>query len=93
MRLRPQGPSSALPDSLILKIDSENPVGRELALHLNCFGKEVGYSQSLAPQLAPLVPHAHATGNGSSDEGRWLLLEDLSAIAGCMPDSGRLQHC
>ena len=81
MRLKPQGPSSALPDSLILKIDSENPVGRELALHLNCFAREVGFYQSLAPQLAPLVPHAYAMGNGSSDEGRWLLLEDLSAMA------------
>ena len=81
MRLKPQGPSSALPDSLILKIDSENPVGRELALHLNCFAREVGFYQSLAPQLAPLVPHAYAMGNGPSDEGRWLLLEDLSAMA------------
>ena len=81
MRLKPRGASDALPDSLILKIDSENPVGRELALHLNSFGREVGFYRSLAPHLASLVPHAYATGNGSSDAGRWLLLEDLSAMA------------
>lgn len=81
LRLKPRGASDALPDSLILKIDSENPVGRELARNLNSFGREVGFYQSLAPQLAPLVPHAYAMGNGFSDEGRWLLLEDLSAMA------------
>ena len=80
MRLRPHGPSDALPDSLILKIDSDDPHSREIALHLNCFRREVGFYRAFAPQLSSLVPHAYATGNGSSDEGRWLLLEDLSMM-------------
>ena len=80
MRLRPRGPSDALPESLILKIDSDDPHGREIALHLNCFRREVGFYRSFAPQLSSLVPHAYATGNGLSDEGRWLLLEDLSMM-------------
>jgi len=80
MRLRPRGPSDALPDSLILKIDSDDPHSREIALHLNCFRREVGFYRAFAPQLPALVPHAYATGNGLSDEGRWLLLEDLSMM-------------
>ena len=81
MRLRPRGPSDALPDALILKIDSDDPHCREIALHLNCFRREVGFYRAFAPQLASLVPHAYATGNGFSDAGRWLLLEDLSMMA------------
>ena len=81
MRLRPRGPSDSLPASLILKIDSDDPQSREIALLLNCFRREVGFYRSLAPQLSSLVPQTYATGNGSSDEGRWLLLEDLSMMA------------
>ncbi len=81
MRLRPRGPSDALPSSLILKIDSDDPQSREIALLLNCFRREVGFYRSFAPQLSSLVPQTYATGNGSSDEGRWLLLEDLSMMA------------
>ena len=81
MRLKPRGASGALPPSLILKIDSDDPVGRDLADRLHSFQREVGFYRALAPQLEPLVPHVYATGNGISDEGRWLLLEDLSAMA------------
>lgn len=81
MRLRPQGASDALPDSLILKIDSDDPHSREIALKLNCFRREVGFYRTFATDLSSLVPVIHATGNGSSDEGRWLLMEDLSAMS------------
>lgn len=81
MRLRPRGPSDDLPSSLILKIDSDDPQSREVALKLNCFRREVGFYRTFAPQFPSLVPLNYATGNGSSDEGRWLLLEDLSAMA------------
>ena len=69
-----------LPSSLILKIDSDDPRSREVALKLNCFRREVGFYRLFAPQLSSLVPLSYATGNGSSDEGRWLLMEDLSAM-------------
>ena len=81
MRLKPRGPSGALLPSLILKIDSDDPVGRDLADRLHSFQREVGFYRTLAPQLSALVPHVYATGNGISDEGRWLLLEDLSMMA------------
>ena len=80
MRLRPRGPSDDLPSSLILKIDSDDPHSREIALKLNCFRREVGFYRTFATQFTALVPRHHATGNGSSDEGRWLLLEDLSVM-------------
>ena len=80
MRLKPRGPSSELPSSLILKIDSEDPSSREMALKLNCFRREVGFYRTFAPDISSLVPFIYATGNGSSDEGRWLLMEDLSAM-------------
>ena len=80
MRLKPRGQSSELPSSLILKIDSEDPHSREVALKLNCFRREVGFYRTFAPDISSLVPHVYATGNGSSDEGRWLLMEDLSAM-------------
>ena len=66
MRLKPRGPSGALLPSLILKIDSDDPVGRDLADRLHSFQREMGFYRTLAPQLAPLVPHSYATGNGSS---------------------------
>ncbi|QNI88582.1 hypothetical protein [Synechococcus sp. ROS8604] len=66
---------------MILKIDSDDPQSREVALKLNCFRREVGFYRTFALQFPSLVPLNYATGNGSSDEGRWLLLEDLSAMA------------
>ena len=81
MRLRPRGPSDDLPASLILKIDSDDPHSREVALKLNCFRREVGFYREFGQTFASLVPNGYATGNGSSDEGRWLLLEDLSDMA------------
>ena len=80
IRLRPRGPSDALPSSLILKIDSEDPQSREVALKLNCFRREVGFYDTFASDISSLVPLVYATGNGSTDEGRWLLMEDLSAM-------------
>ncbi|AII49745.1 hypothetical protein KR52_11425 [Synechococcus sp. KORDI-52] len=80
MRLRPRGDSGDLPSSLILKIDSDDPRSQEVALKLNCFRREMGFYRLFAPQLSSLVPLSYATGNGSSDEGRWLLMEDLSSM-------------
>ncbi len=80
MRLKPRGPSDDLPSSLILKIDSENLHKREMALKLNCFHREVSFYRTVAPDISSLVPLVYATGNGSSDEGRWLLMEDLTAM-------------
>ena len=81
MRLRPHHRSNDLPSTLILKIDSDDPSSREIALKLNCFRREVGFYRTFAPEVSPLVPHVYATGNDFSDEGRWLLLEDLSALS------------
>ena len=47
MRLRLRGPSDALPSSLILKIDSDDPQSREIALLLNCFRREVVFIDPL----------------------------------------------
>ena len=80
MRLKPQGCSDDLPSSLILKIDSEDPHSREIALKLNCFRREVCFYRTFASIFSSLVPRVYATGNGTSDEGRWLLMEDLSAM-------------
>ena len=80
MRLRIKGTSDDLPQSLILKIDSDNPQSREVALALNCFRREVGFYRQFASQLTGLVPYGHATGDGTSDDSRWLLLEDLTAM-------------
>jgi hypothetical protein len=80
LRLQLHGQSTDLPASLILKIDSDNPAGREMAQALNCFQREVGFYREFGPDLSDCVPRCHACGDGTSDDGRWLLLEDLTAM-------------
>ena len=80
LRLRLQSQSKDLPASLILKMDSDNQAGREMAQALNCFQREAGFYREFSAGVRGCVPRCHACGDGTSDEGRWLLLEDLTAM-------------
>lgn len=80
VRLRPKGPGEALPPSLILKIDTDDPVGRDLAQFMQAFRREGGFYLHCGGELARVTPRCFASGDGVGDDSRWLLLEDLSAM-------------
>jgi hypothetical protein len=71
-------PGASLPRSLVLKLESDDPAMRQLALDLGAFAKETAFYRQLAPGLETTLPRLQACGDGHHAEGRWLLLEDLS---------------
>ena len=74
------GPGAVLSRSLVLKLESDDPAMRQLALTLGAFAKETAFYRRLAPGLEATLPRLQACGDGHQAEGRWLLLEDLSAL-------------
>ena len=71
-------PSPTHPQSLVLKIDTQDPNFRAVADRLRAFDREVGFYQTMAPQTPTRLPKVYAS-NGDGGSG-WLLMEDLSHL-------------
>lgn len=68
----------AHPQSLILKMDTQDPTFRAVANRLRAFDREVGFYQNMASQTPTRLPTVYAS-NGEGGSG-WLLMEDLSHL-------------
>ncbi len=67
-----------LPQSLVLKMETQHPNFRAVADRLRAFDREVGFYQNMASQTPTRLPKMYA-GNAEGGGG-WLLMEDLSHL-------------
>jgi len=74
LRLRTD-PPGLLPESLVLKSESSDPLFQALGRERHAFEREIRFYRELAPRLGAHLPRIHGTGSG---EDPWLLMEDLS---------------
>jgi hypothetical protein len=68
-------PPGLLPESLVLKSESANPLFQALGRERRAFEREIRFYRDLAPRVNAHLPRIHGT--GSADDP-WLLMEDLS---------------
>lgn len=74
------GPGAELPATMVLKLESDDPAMRQLAQELDAFARETAFYRQFASGLKARLPRLEACGDGQGEEGRWLLLEDLSTM-------------